>query len=123
MSYENLFIGDFSDEQKNKICLKEPLESNSVRFEKDGFTIKLENGVELIHVANGIVIRVAQGKETPMKPVYTDETYDNYGETLYEYTCPLCETYIEVSGIMGYQPNYCDNCGQKLKWPEVTEWV
>lgn len=63
MSYENLFIGDFSDEDKNKIYIKEPLEENSVRFERDGFTIKLENGVELIHRENGIVIRVAQGKE------------------------------------------------------------
>ena len=75
MSYENLFIGDFSDEDKNKIFLKEPLESNSVRFEKDGFTIKLENGVELIHAENGIVIRVAQGKETPTKPTRKGKTF------------------------------------------------
>ena len=65
MSYENLFIGDLSDEDKNKIYIKEPLESNSVRFEKDGFTIKFENGVELIHTENGIVIRVANHNHCP----------------------------------------------------------
>lgn len=118
MKYENLFIGDFSDDDKNKIYLEEPLEPNSVKFEKDGFTIKLENGVELIHRENGIVIRVAQGKETPMKPVYTDETYDNYGETFYEYTCHMCEASIEVGGITGYKPKYCENCGQKLDWED-----
>ena len=63
--YKHLFIGDFSDDDKNKIYINEPLEPNTIRFTEDGFTIKLENGVELIHVANGIVIRVAQGKETP----------------------------------------------------------
>ena len=65
MSYKNLFIGDFSDDDKNKIYINEPLEPNTIRFTEDGFTIKLENGVELIHVANGIVIRVAQGEGTP----------------------------------------------------------
>ncbi len=89
MSYENLFIGDFSDEDKNKMFLKEPLEPNSVKFEKDGFAIKLENGVELIHVENGIVIRVAQGKETPMKA-------DHEKGNLYT----------------------CHECGQKLDWED-----
>ena len=103
MSYENLFIGDFSDEQKNKIYLEEPLEPNSVKFEKDGFTIKLENGVELIHRENGIVIRVAQGKETPMKP---DHEKGNL------YICHECGSYI------GYLHVYCYNCGQKIDWEE-----
>ena len=69
--------------------------------------------VEAIRIAKEVF-----DKQEPMKPVNTGETYDNYGETFYEYTCPLCETYIEVSGIMGYQPNYCDNCGQKLDWED-----
>lgn len=63
-------------------------------------------------------VKRLEKKQEPMKPVYDDETYDNFGETFYEYTCPLCEAYIEVSGIMGYQPNYCDNCGQKLDWED-----
>ena len=109
MSYENLFIGDFSDEQKNKICLKEPLESNSVRFEKDGFTIKLENGVELIHAENGIVIRVAQGKETPTKPT-------RKGKNLY---CPNCDQWLLWDdAIPNEGDNYCGICGQKLDWED-----
>lgn len=63
MSYKNLLIGDFSDDDKNKTYINEPLESNTIKFTEDGFTIKLENGVELIHVANGIVIRVARGRK------------------------------------------------------------
>ena len=59
MNYEHLFIGDFSDDDKNKIYIKEPLDANMIKFEKDGFTIKLERGVEIIHVTDGIVIRVA----------------------------------------------------------------
>ena len=61
--YKNLFIGDFSDDDKNKIYINEPLESNTIKFTEDGVTVKLENGVELVHVANGIVIRVAQGED------------------------------------------------------------
>ena len=103
MSYENLFIGDFSDDDKNKIYLNEPLEPNSIKFTNGGFTIKLENGVELIHAENGIVIRVAQGKETPMK---ADHEKGNL------YTCHECGSYI------GYLHDYCYNCGQKLDWED-----
>ena len=65
MNYENLFIGDFSDDDKNKIYLNEQLEPNTIKFTNDGFTIKFENGVELVHRENGIVIRVAQGEKIP----------------------------------------------------------
>jgi predicted RNA-binding Zn-ribbon protein involved in translation (DUF1610 family) len=108
MSYENLFIGDFSDDDKNKIFLKEPLEPNSIKFVNDGFTIKLENGVELIHVENGIVIRVVQGKETPMR---ADAEISEIGGI--RHTCPVCGETME------YEHNYCYNCGQKLGWEEI----
>ena len=103
MSYENLFIGDFSDDDKNKIYLNEPLEPNSIKSTNGGFTIKLENGVELIHVENGIVIRVAQGKETPMK---ADDEKGNL------YTCHECGSYTRSLH------DYCYNCGQKLDWED-----
>ena len=61
-------------------------------------------------------IWVAMDNQDPMKPVNTDETYDNQGETFYEYKCSACEGYIDVGGIMRYKPNHCENCGQKLDW-------
>jgi len=107
MSYDNLFIGDFSDDDKNKIYLKEPLESNSVRFEKDGFTIKLENGVELIHRENGIVIRAARNDGAK---VYKRETPD--GTTQLE--CPKCHH----EALKEWHHPHCWNCGQKLDWAD-----
>ncbi len=107
MSYENLFIGDFSDEQKNKIFLKEPLESNSVRLEKDGITINLENGVELIHRERGIVISAA--KDDGAK-VYKRETQD--GTTQLE--CPKCHH----EALKEWHHPHCWNCGQTLDWED-----
>ena len=63
-------------------------------------------------------IWMAMDNQEPMKPVNTGETYDNQGETLYEYKCSACEGYITVGGITRYKPNYCENCGQKLDWED-----
>lgn len=106
MSYKNLLIGDFSDDDKNKTYINEPLESNTIKFTEDGFTIKLENGVELIHVANGIVIRVAQGKETPMKP-----------DRLDGFRCRSCSGKLARQTDLVRQ-KYCHHCGQKLDWED-----
>ena len=102
MSCEILFIGDLSDEDKNKIYIKEPLDDHAVKFEKDGFTIKFERGVEIIQRENGIVIMVAQGKETPMNPVNDH-----------------CKCGEDVRNWTGDEPfNYCPNCGQKIDWED-----
>ena len=107
MSYENLFIGDFSDDDKNKICLNEPLEPNSIKFTNDGFTIKLENGVELIHRENGIVIRAEKDNEAK---VYKREMSD--GTTQLE--CPKCHH----EALLEWHHPHCWHCGQKLKWED-----
>ena len=111
MSYENLFIGDFSDEQKNKIYLKEPLDANTVKFEKDGFTIKLENGVELIHVENGIVIRVADHEFEAVKVDFSEFNYSGLPVA----KCPTCGS-TKICHLYGV--NYCPECGQKLDWED-----
>jgi hypothetical protein len=106
MNYKNLFIGDFSDDDKNKTYINEPLESNTIKFTEDGFTVKFENGVELIHVANGVVIRVAQGKETPMKP-----------DRLDGFRCRNCSGKLARQTDLVRQ-KYCHHCGQKLDWED-----
>ena len=52
-------------------------------------------------------------------PIATDKTYDHYGETFYEYICPQCENFIDVSGLTQHRPTYCEHCGKKLDWGKL----
>ena len=49
---------------KNKIYISEPSETNAIKSTEDGFTIKLENGVEIIYRENGVVIRTTKDDGT-----------------------------------------------------------
>ena len=107
MSYKNLLIGDFSDDDKNKTYINESLESNTIKFTDDGFTIKLENGVELIHRENGIIIRAS--KDNGIK-VCKRETLDG----IVQLECPRCRRGV----FKKWRHPHCWNCGQKLDWGE-----
>ena len=104
MSYENLFMGSFSV-GKDKIYLNEPLETTN-----DGFTIKLENGVELVYRENGIVIRAEKDNDAK---VYKREMSD--GTTQLE--CPKCRH----EALLEWHHPHCWNCGQKLDWTDVED--
>lgn len=107
MSYKNLFIGDFSDDDKNKIYINESLEPNTIKLTDDGFTIKLENAIELIHRENGVVIRAS--KDIGAK-VYKRETLDG----IVQLECPRCHR----GAFKKWRHPHCWNCGQKLDWRE-----
>ena len=67
-------------------------------------------------------IRLAKevfGKQDPMKVTGRKSTYPNeYGVTMVEIKCPNCESFIEFESLRCYEPEYCDECGQKLDWTE-----
>lgn len=58
-------------------------------------------------------------RETPMKVTGRKFTYPNeYGVTMVEVECPNCEISIEFESLRCYEPEYCDECGQKLDWED-----
>lgn len=49
-------------------------------------------------------------KATPMKP---------FKESLQDYLCPICESYLSYDGLndpIEEAPKYCSHCGQKIDW-------
>lgn len=58
-------------------------------------------------------------KETPKKPDYEGDGYDEKGEIIYDtWICPNCGKRYEVD----YDDyDYCPNCGQKIDWSENNE--
>ena len=58
-------------------------------------------------------------KQVPMKVVGRKNIYPNeYGVTMVEIKCPNCESFIEFESLRCYEPEYCDECGQKLNWED-----
>lgn len=62
------------------------------------------------------VIKELVDKETPKKPDYEGDGYDDNGQINYDtWICPNCRKRYEVD----YDDyDYCPNCGQKLDWEE-----
>lgn len=56
------------------------------------------------------IARLAMEKQTPKKPVHRTPT-SNWDDEVYE--CPICQNLV---GIDDLRINYCDTCGQTLKW-------
>ncbi len=55
-------------------------------------------------------------KETPKKPDYEGDGYDEKGEIIYDtWICPNCGKRYEVDYD---EYDYCPNCGQKIDWEE-----
>lgn len=63
-------------------------------------------------------------KKNAKKPIVTVETYLKYGFVVTEHQffyCPQCKRSLTAGP--SYQPNYCEECGQRLnfsgiKWKE-----
>lgn len=53
---------------------------------------------------------LAMEKQTPKKPVHRTPT-NEWNDEVYE--CPICQN---VVGLDDLRNNYCDTCGQALKW-------
>ena len=53
---------------------------------------------------------LALEKQTPKKPVHRTPT-NEWNDEVYE--CPICQN---VVGLDDLRNNYCDACGQALKW-------
>lgn len=61
-------------------------------------------------------IKKLQEKDTPQRPDYEGDGYDDKGELIYDYaTCPICEHGFE-EGVNDWGSNYCPDCGQALDW-------
>lgn len=55
------------------------------------------------------------------KPIVKTGTYNKFGFviTLHEFCCcPKCKSILNAGPE--YQPNYCDNCGQKIDFSDVV---
>lgn len=66
-----------------------------------------------------IAIKELVDKETPTKPDYEGDGYDEKGEIIYDtWICPNCGKSCEVD----YDDyDYCPNCGQKIDWSVEDE--
>lgn len=54
-------------------------------------------------------------KQTPMRPEYEGDGYDDKGELYYDTAyCPRCRRSYEVGYEDGHP--FCDECGQALDW-------
>lgn len=62
------------------------------------------------------ILKELVDKETPKKPDYEGDGYDDNGQMIYDtWICPNCGKRYEVD----YDDyDYCPNCGQRLKWGE-----
>jgi hypothetical protein len=64
-------------------------------------------------------VRETMAKGKPMKVIGRKNIYPNeYGVTMVEIKCPNCESFIEFESLRCYEPEYCDECGQKLNWED-----
>ncbi len=57
-------------------------------------------------------------KQESMKVTGRKSTYPNeYGMTMVDVECPNCKIFIEFESLSS-EPEYCENCGQKLDWED-----
>ncbi len=61
----------------------------------------------------------AMKKQIPMMVTGHKHIYPNeYGVTMVEIECPNCGSCFEFESLRCYEPEYCDECGQKLDWED-----
>lgn len=59
-------------------------------------------------------------RDIAKKPIFETKTYLKYGFVIMEHEylyCPNCESVLNAGP--DYQPNYCDQCGQKLSFTGI----
>lgn len=78
---------------------------------------KLYNGIFKDKIAAFDVAIEACEKQTPKKPNFEGDGYDENGYLIYDtWICPCCEEEYEVD----YEEHkHCPNCGQAIDWSDT----